>query len=189
MRITSRHDWMTGHKWRTALVGLCWATWVISCTPTNNGTPMNGNTGGNGNANVNDNAPAAPVPVFPENYRATFTEVRDCRFSIEHGGFTIRVLANDVALEAYLADAAQLPVGSIIIKEEFGGPDCADDSVLEQWRVMRKEPPGFDPNAGDWHWQRVLANGRQVVEDSKASCIGCHSVPECFERDYQCTHP
>lgn len=186
MTLTSRHDWIRVNSWSMALFGTSLCALAVSCTPITNGTP-NGNTGGN--ANANDNVPSAPDPVFPANYRETFTEVRDCRFSIEHGGFTIRVLANDIALEAYLADAAQLPVGSIIVKEEYGGPDCSDQSVLEQWRVMRKEPPGFDPNAGDWRWQRVLANGRQVVEDSKASCIGCHSVPECFERDYQCTLP
>jgi hypothetical protein len=144
---------------------------------------------GNGNTNTNDNVPAGPEPVFPENYRETFTEVRNCRFSVEHGGFTIRVLVNDIALAAYLADASQLPVGSIILKEEFGGPDCSDDGVLDQWRVMRKEAPGFDPEDGDWNWQRVVREGREVVEDTKATCIGCHSAPECVSRDFQCTLP
>lgn len=184
-----RHERMVK---RALLIGVSSASWLalISCMPSGDGNPMgNDNIVENGNANENDNTSPGPEPVFPENYRETFTEVRNCRFSVEHGGFTIRVLANDIALQDYLNDAAQLPVGSIILKEEYGGPDCNDDTVIEQWRVMRKEAPGFDPNAGDWHWQRVLANGRQVVEDNKASCISCHSVPECFDRDYQCTLP
>lgn len=188
MICNKRHERM---MLRVMVVGVCGAMCfaIASCAP--NGPSGNDNTAANENtsSNENENSSGGPEPVFPENYRETFTEVRNCRFSVEHGGYTIRVLANDIALQDYLNDAAQLPVGSIILKEEYGGPDCDDDTVLEQWRVMRKEAPGFDPNAGDWHWQRVLADGRQVVEDNKASCITCHSVPECFDRDYQCTLP
>lgn len=164
------------------------AVLVGACTPMGGGNG-NANVNRNDNAASNDNQPPTIEPVFPENYRETFTEVRNCRFSIEHAPFTIRVLVNDVALESYLADASQLPVGSIIVKEEYGGPDCSDEAVLDQWRVMRKEAPGFDPEDGDWHWQRVLSNGRQVVEDTKASCIACHSAPECVSRDFMCTLP
>lgn len=188
MICNKRHERMMS---RAVAAASCCAMFlaVVACAPT--GPSGNDNTAANENtsSNENENSSGGPEPVFPENYRETFTEVRNCRFSVEHGGFTIRVLANDIALQDYLNDAAQLPVGSIILKEEYGGPDCDDDTVLQQWRVMLKEAPGFDPNAGDWHWQRVLADGRQVVEDNKASCISCHSVPECFERDYQCTLP
>ena len=100
----------------------------------------------------------------------------------------IRVLANEVAREAYLNDENPLPLGSVLLKEEYEGVDCADDASLVQWRVMRKESAGFDSDDGDWQWQRVLA-GREVVEGTKASCIGCHRVTECLQRDYQCTLP
>lgn len=131
--------------------------------------------------------PEAPAPVFPANYRDTYTEVRDCRFSIEHGGVTIRVLANDVGRQPYLDDANPLPVGSIIVKEEFAGSRC-DDEDFVRWRAMRKESPGFDPDFGDWHWQWVEPD-RTVTFDDKSTCIGCHIRPECLERDYQCTVP
>jgi len=127
-------------------------------------------------------------PVFPTNYRSVFAEVRDCRLGIEHGGVMFRVYANEIARDAYLDNQDPLPVGSVLVKEEFDGPGCTDDSDLFQWRVMRKEAPGFDPDDGDWHWQRVLAD-RRVVEDTKASCIRCHRDPECLRRDYMCTEP
>src|SRR5262245_27339011 len=96
----------------------------------------------------------SPTPVFPSDYRDTYTEVRDCRFSIEHGGVSIRVLANDIGAQPYLEDANPLPVGSIVVKEEYRGSNC-DGGDLVRWRAMRKEAPGFDPQDGDWHWQWV----------------------------------
>lgn len=129
--------------------------------------------------------PPAPTPIFPADYRATFREVRDCRFSIEHGGVSIRVLANEIAADPYLAGANPLPEGSIVLKEEFTGPDC-NDTDLDRWRVMRKEAAGFDPQFGDWAWQWVDADGSVRFND-KTTCIGCHIVPECLSRDYMCT--
>lgn len=136
----------------------------------------------------NDNATGGTQPIFSATYRTDFSVVRDCRFGIEHGGVMFRVFANEIAREAYLANQNPLPVGSILIKEEFNGVDCADDSQLFQWRVMRKESPGFDSDDSDWHWQRVVTE-RRVVEDTKATCISCHRAPACIERDYMCTEP
>lgn len=182
-----------GTRVAMAAMGLSLGIGLSACTPGGGG---NDNLPGNDNVIANDNGEPVgnendnegTAPVFPENYRESFTEVRNCRFSVEHAGFQIRVLANDVALAGYLSNQNPLPVGSILIKEEFGAPTCDDDTLLDQFRVMRKEEPGFDPTAGDWHFQRVLVD-RQVVEDSKDSCIACHSVPECFERDFMCTLP
>lgn len=125
------------------------------------------------------------APIFPADYRATFVEVRDCRPSIEHGGVMIRVLADPASAQAYLEEQNPLPVGSIVIKEEFDGVAC-DDADLERWRVMRKEEPGFDPEDGDWHWQWVNRD-RSVLFDDKTTCIGCHIRPACVARDYMCT--
>jgi len=127
------------------------------------------------------------APIFPADYRASFVEVRDCRLSIEHGGVSIRVLANPIAAEAYKREQNPLPVGSIVIKEEFDAPDCGDDADLARWRVMRKEAAGFDPEDADWSWQWVDAPGRGVRFDDKATCIDCHREPACVARDYMCT--
>jgi len=126
-------------------------------------------------------------PIFPADYRDTFQEVRDCRLSTEHGGVNIRVLTNAIAVEPYLRDANPLPLGSIVIKEEYSGSDCSNDNDLVRWRVMRKEAPGFDPDDGDWHWQWVDAPSRHVRFDDKDTCISCHVAPDCLARDYMCT--
>ncbi len=130
---------------------------------------------------------STPEPVFPTTYRATFTEVRTCRFSTEHGGVNVRVWANAIGAQPYLANANPLPVGSVVVKEEFNGSAC-DDADLNGWRVMRKEAPGFDPVDGDWHWQWVNAD-RTVRVDDKQTCIGCHVRPACLARDRMCTEP
>lgn len=128
---------------------------------------------------------AGVEPVFPADYRATFTEVRDCRSSIEHGGVNIRVLVNPIAVDPYLSEVNPLPRGSIVVKEEFSGPDCKDADLV-RWRAMRKEAEGFDPQDADWHWQWVNPD-RSVLLDDKSTCIGCHVRPACTARDYMCT--
>lgn len=131
-------------------------------------------------------SPPVP-PIFPASYRNTYSEVRDCRFSAEHGGVAIRVLANPIAVQPYLDNQKPLPIGSIVVKEEYNASDCSDDSKLLRWRAMRKEEPGFDSD-GDWHWQWVNRN-RTVLFDDKSTCISCHLAPACLARDYMCTLP
>jgi hypothetical protein len=125
-------------------------------------------------------------PIFPADYHSTFTEVRDCRFSISHDGASIRVFANEIATRPYLDGDDPLPVGSILVKEEYDGSACEEDGEIVRWRAMRKEEPGFDDEDGDWHWQWV-ASGGTVRFDDKSTCIGCHSAPVCLARDYMCT--
>lgn len=151
---------------------------------------------GDGSVDVNEiltavNSSMIACPIFPADYRSTFVEVRDCRLSIEHGGVNIRVLASPDAARPYLDAADPLPVGSIIVKEEFDGPEC-DDGDLIRWRAMRKEEAGFDPEDGDWHWQWVETNfavriDRKDDPDPRYNCIGCHVRPACLARDYMCT--
>lgn len=135
---------------------------------------------------VNAALTGCPIePIFPANYTDTFIEVRDCRFSIEHEGVYIRVLTDPGTAQAYREDANPLPVGGIVVKEEYTTSDCRPSS-LQRWRVMRKEAPGFDPVTGDWHWQWVDGD-RSVRFDDKTTCIGCHIRPECVARDFMCT--
>ncbi len=126
-----------------------------------------------------------PGAIFPANYRDTYKEVRDCRFSIEHDGVNIRVLTNPESEAAYLNNNNPMPVGSIVIKEEFGGGNCNDANLL-RWRVMKKEAPGFDSEDGDWRWQWLNRDGTIIFND-KATCIGCHDRPACLARDRMCT--
>jgi DNA-binding beta-propeller fold protein YncE len=131
--------------------------------------------------------PEGPEPILPADYRASFVEVRDCRFSLEHGGVYIRVLTNPESAQAYQDNASTLPVGTVVVKEEFGDARCSDSELL-RWRVMRKEAPGFDPVDGDWHWQ-FLTSRREVIYNDKSTCITCHHEPDCVRRDYMCALP
>lgn len=135
-------------------------------------------------------ATIAIEPIFPANYPDSFVEVRDCRLGIEHGGVMIRVLANSIAAEPYRRLENPLPVGSVVIKEEYDGVDCSEADLF-RWTAMRKEAPGFDPDDGDWSWQRLDAPSRQVTCNDKGCpgfpCVACHRAPACKARDYMCT--
>ena len=162
-----------------AALGGCPAESPTATVPVTTATPA-----------VTPTATLAIDPIFPANYRDSFIEVRDCRLGIEHGGVMIRVLANSIGAQPYKRLQNPLPVGSIVVKEEYDGVAC-DDADLVRWSAMRKESPGFDSQDGDWHWQRVDAPSRHVACDDKNcpafSCIGCHRNPDCVARDYMCT--
>ncbi|MDB4929501.1 MAG: hypothetical protein JWM10_1985 [Myxococcaceae bacterium] len=142
-----------------------------------------------------DETPAA-TSLVPANYAATYPEVRGCRMTFEHissygaGAPTIsniRVVLDPGAMANYRATGRALPVGSTVIKEEFADPTC---TTVIGWTVMRKEPAGYDPTHGDWHWQRVRASDRAVLEDGRVDrCINCHNTADCTTRDWQCTQP
>lgn len=131
--------------------------------------------------------PTVDEPVFPADYRNTYTLVRDCRLGIEHGGTQIRVWVNDIGAAAYQAEEDPLPVGTVVVKEEYEGTDCSNDDDLHVWAVMRKESPGFDPDNNDWDWIEYAAPGRTRTSFVKQLCIDCHRDPDCVARDYMCT--
>ena len=147
-------------------------------------------------ASCGDDSPEAPTSLVPSGYAARFVEVRNCRSTIEHIATTpspmvtnIRVLASPEAADGYRSNAAHLPVGTLIVKEEYDDTSCAR-STLRAYTVMRKEAPGYDSAHGDWHWQRVRASDNAVLTDGRvASCIQCHNRPACTSRDWQCTEP
>lgn len=116
---------------------------------------------------------AGAEPLFPEDYEASYTEVRDCRGSGDHDLHNIRILVDPTALAPYDDRQQPFPVGAVVIKEEydFGDLDCS--GALEQWTVMQKLEPDSSPQTLDWAWQRVDAERRVVGEDSDR-CISCH---------------
>lgn len=135
--------------------------------------------------------PTTPTSLVPSDYATRFVEVRRCRSTVEHqpnpsGDVVrnIRVWINPESAQAYINNAATLPAGTVVVKEEYGGSCNAAD--LLAWTVMRKEA-GFDPPRGDWHWQRVRARAG-VAEDGRVTrCISCHDTTACRARDWQCT--
>jgi hypothetical protein len=111
------------------------------------------------------------TPLLPEDYAATFTEVRDCRRSADHDLRHIRILADDDALGPYTERLTPFPPGAFIVKEEFDFADDACAGPLLEWTVMQRRTDAT--NLG-WIWQRLAAD-RTVVTEDEDRCIGCHS--------------
>lgn len=132
---------------------------------------------------------SGPEPAFPEDYAATYTEVRDCRPNGgSHDFNNIRVLADPAALTPYLDRVDPFPEGAVVLKEEYepDDTDCSGDVV--QWSVMQRLPEGNEDQL-NWRWQLVDASYTVLSEDTPR-CFGCHA--QCVLPDgYQgtCTVP
>lgn len=127
----------------------------------------------------------AALPLFPEDYAATYQEVRNCRKSGDHDLNYIRVLASPDALGPYQNRDAPFPVGAVVLKEEFADDLCQD---MVGFTVMRKEQAGFAPDSSDWSWQRVSADF-QVTPTDENRCITCHKTCEATGYDLTCAEP
>lgn len=129
-------------------------------------------------------------PDFPADYADSYVEVRDCRGSGDHDLNTIRILASPTALEPYQGRVEPFPVDAIVLKEEYEFGDLTCSGPIKQWTVMRRLETGSSPETLDWAWQRVDV-GRNVLDQDKPLCIGCHQgcgmAPEGY--DWTCAMP
>lgn len=129
--------------------------------------------------------PPAATPYFPSDYLATYSLVRDCRFSVEHDGFFIAVHCNPSAAPAYQSGVYPFVEGTVIVKTLYNNDDCTG---VAGYAVMKKGAPGSAPSTGDWSWQDVGADRSVLQEGSIQACISCHTG--CTEgRDFTCTNP
>lgn len=130
-----------------------------------------------------DPGPQPPERFFPLDL-AGFTEVRNCRPSVEHFP-NVRVLIDSAAATAYVDSIYPFVEGTVCVKIVYNDDFCAQ--ILE-YNVMRKGPPGTAPASGDWEWQVANANGEVTASGQLAECISCHT--DCtFGRDFMCTDP
>jgi hypothetical protein len=122
--------------------------------------------------------------ILPSDYQTRYVPVRSCRLANGHGSNFITVLASPTAASDYLLGNSPLPQGSVIVAAESDRADC---STLVGYTLMFKDVPGYNPAAGDWHWQR-LDDQRLVLEDGRVQgCISCHA--QCNRNDYTCSPP
>lgn len=95
--------------------------------------------------------------------------------SAEPHGSTVRIFVNDRALRAIARDSfdGTLPNGSIVVKENYGGPlDAPGD--LSALTIMYKVG-GFNPEANDWFWVAASGDGSTLrAEGAVEGCINCH---------------
>jgi hypothetical protein len=138
-------------------------------------------------ASCGDDDPDPPVPLFPEDYAATYVEVRDCRRSADHDLSYIRILADPLAREPYETREDPFPEGAVVLKEEYDIADAACDGQIMGWSVMQHLAPEADADLG-WQWQHVAAT-REVDSENLPRCIGCHAT--CTDVGYEgtCAEP
>jgi hypothetical protein len=134
-------------------------------------------------------SPAAEPPpsieaVWPSDYAASYTEVRPCRRSIDHDLGYVTIHADAAAAEPYVKRDKPFPVGATVLKVEYEDEAC---TTLRGFTVMKREAPGYDPDYGDWHWQKADA-ARLVTVDGRSSsppanppthvdrCVKCHDA-------------
>lgn len=89
-----------------------------------------------------------------------------------NGDLEGEVLANAEA-KAYpaLGPLRSLPPGAILVETHYR-PGSSDPEVLF---VMAKQPPGFDPDGGDWEYMVVEPGGMIAQRGRIALCARCHA--------------
>jgi hypothetical protein len=132
-----------------------------------------------------------PEPaLYPIDYAATYQEVRNCRFSLEHDLVRIRVLASPDALTAYNGRVEPFPTGAIVLKEQYADSDITCSGPLVEVTVMQKLPIGSAPSELDWKWEKAGAD-HHLVDFEVRRCRGCHEMcgqpPDGY--DGTCTVP
>ena len=125
-----------------------------------------------------DDAQPTEDPVFPADYAATYQEVRNCRFSLDHDLQQIRVIAAPDALATYTSRSVEFPVGATLLKELYDGGDMDCTGPIIGFAVMQKAEPGSMPETNDWTWQHVTPERKVATEDVQR-CVSCHT--DCGE--------
>jgi len=127
-------------------------------------------------------------PLYPLDYRKTYQEVRNCRFSIEHNSVRIRVLASPDAVGPYTTRSEPFPAGAVVLKEEFDEDDTTCAKMLRRVTVMRKLPVGTAPGDLDWEWQETDETHEPTGRPIRG-CTTCHADCSMMGFDGTCTVP
>ena len=123
--------------------------------------------------------------VFPADYASTYEKVHDCKPSAHPAAkYVITWLSPNGkdAMTAHSAlpegstETAAWPEGTVLIKAQYDDSKCAE---LKNFTAMQKLAEGAAPDAGDWKWQHVDADGTCLNCDNGTACSGCHSQPAC----------
>jgi len=85
-------------------------------------------------------------------------------------GALLTTYVNDIALTGIKNKVGTLPVGSMIVKENYM-PNKMLGAVTVMYRV-----DGYDPNGGDWFWAKYKADGSIAKEGKVNGCINCHAA-------------
>lgn len=140
--------------------------------------------GGGGCDSDSDKTPVEPQPIDSAALAAVavgfatgdLVQVSKDYSPSQHSGSNVRVWVSLDALDAYRAidpdanTAEKFPEGAIILKEQL-----TRDGAVDAYTMMVKGRAGFAPASGDWHWQRIGADGAITHEGQIGFCISCHT--------------
>ena len=118
-------------------------------------------------------ADAAP-PLIDPGYRETYVMARGCRNSASHDLHKIVVWASPDAADAYIPQDGVMPVGSILLKEEYDFADTNCEGEVIRFSVMKKLESGAAPEFFDWYWAAYEADGVTQRSENDSRCYGCH---------------
>ena len=150
-----------------------WLTFGVACDPDSEAPPDAAVDAGTDAGLDGGERDPRFIPVFPEDFEASYIEMRDCRHSHEHELRYIRVLASPTAREPYAALTPEVPypVGATLVKLEYDDEGC---ETVVGYTAMRKQPEGTVPAGKDWMWQKLTVD-REVTEGGAPRvCIDCH---------------
>jgi hypothetical protein len=136
--------------------------------------------------------PAAIESEIPADYATTYTKVRPCLPSIEHGTVNVVVFAAPDAVATYHTLMGEFSEGALLLKEEYARADQTCTGRIRRWTAGQKLAAGSSPATLDWHWQELDIDGA-VTKDNDQTCIACHTncVPGGSEGGYRyiCSAP
>jgi hypothetical protein len=127
-----------------------------------------------------EDSPPETTAIFPPDFTERFTELRDCRQSIEHELEYVKLFVppDQVALLERCVQpdspcADPLPTGTLLIKPQY--LDAACTQLLRITAAARvADLPLGDPNA--WRWQTVSPAGVVLQDGQPDGCVRCHSA-------------
>jgi len=99
----------------------------------------------------------------------------------EPHGMLLTTYLNDIALEALESQAGSMPVGAVLVKDNF-----MPDSTLAATTVMLKRETSYNPEHNGWWWLKRNADGTNEVVGRGAGCQSCHGG-QAADNDYVVT--
>ena len=117
-----------------------------------------------------DGGDLGPAP-FPDDYATSYTPFLECVQSTEHDQKFVRIFASPDAADAYGTRTSSIPVGAILVKEQFRDSDDTC-STLVDYSVMVRVAAEMEITV-DWDFLAV-SRERRVVRSNTDRCVDCH---------------
>jgi len=109
-----------------------------------------------------------------------------------HGKRFVEIYVNDIGLAAYQDEEAELPVGSMVVKQSWenqGGQPGPEGPLF----IMEKQEAGYAPDHGDWFygfewdapsedWQKKLGKPPIIWQSPSKRVDYCWDCHDSYER-------